>query len=224
MPDLVKPRPYRSSLRTAQSEATRTRIIAAARTQLSEHGYAGATVAGIARTARVSVDTVYASVGRKPELVLAVVDDILGEGAGPVPAEERDYVVAIRAAPDAREKLDVYAKALARINPHVAPLLRALARSGEDDPSCLDAWRRIDERRAGNMLLLAADLRQTGELRADLDDSTVADIIWSTNGWEYFYVLARRRITGDRYAAYLAGLWSRVLLERRDTADRAITN
>jgi len=214
----VKPRRYYSSVRAAQRAATRERVVAAARTLLSEHGYAGSTVADIARLAEVSVDTVYASVGRKPELVLAVIDDILGEGAGPVPAEQRLYVGAVRAAPDARAKLATYAAAIARLNPLVAPLLQALARAGEDDPGCLRAWRRIDERRAANMLIFAADLRATGQLREDLDERAVADLIWSTNGWEHFYVLARRGITGDRYAAHLADLWCRVLLAGGTTA------
>jgi len=212
MPSPVKPRPYRSSARAEQSAATRERIVAAARELFTDRGYAGAPVAAIARRAQVSVDTVYASVGRKPQLVLAVVDDILGEGRGPVPSEQRDYVAAVRAASGARAKLGTYARALARLHPQVAPLLRALARAGEDDPACAQAWREIDERRARNMLLLAADLRETAEVRDDLTDDDVATLVWSTNGWEYLDLLARRGIVGDRYAAFLAGLWDRALL------------
>ncbi|MDQ2755999.1 MAG: TetR/AcrR family transcriptional regulator [Actinomycetota bacterium] len=213
MTEPVKGRPYRSPIRAAQSAATRDRIIAAARELLTSHGYSGSPVADIARLADVSVDTIYASVGRKPDLVLAVVDDILGEGAGPVPAEQRTYVNALREAPTARAKLATYAAAMARLNPQIAPLLQALVRAGEDDPGCQQAWRRIDERRAANMLLLAADLRVTGQLREDLSDRAVADLIWSTNGWEHFVVLARRDITGDRYATHLTDLWCRVLLD-----------
>lgn len=213
MTEPVKGRPYRSLIRSAQSAATRDRIIAAARELLTSHGYSGSPVADIAKLADVSVDTIYASVGRKPDLVLAVVDDILGEGAGPVPAEQRAYVNALREAPTARAKLATYAAAMARLNPQIAPLLQALARAGEDDPGCQQAWRRIDERRAANMLLLAADLRVTGQLRKDLNDRAVADLIWSTNGWEHFLVLARRGITGDRYATHLTDLWCRVLLD-----------
>ncbi len=213
MPPPVKPRAYRSSLREAQRAATRARIVAAARRLLAEHGYARAMVTDIARLADVSVDTIYASVGRKPALVLAVIDDILGEGAGPVPAEQRDYVAAIQAAPNADAKLETYATAIGRLNPQVAPLIQALARAGEDDPGCLEAWWRIDERRAANMMLFAADLRATGQLRDDLSDRAVADVIWSTTGWEYFTVLTRRGIVGERYTAYLTDLWRRVLLD-----------
>jgi AcrR family transcriptional regulator len=207
-------RAYRSAVREQGASATRARILAAARALFAQQGYARAPVADIAHQARVSVDTVYASVGRKPALVLAVVDDILGEGSGPVGAEQRRYVAAVRAASGARAKLAAYAAALARVNPEVAPLLRALARAGEEDPGCAQAWHEVDERRAGNMLLLAADLRQTGEVRDDLTDADVATLVWSTNGWEYFEVLARRGVTGERYAAYLTDLWVHALLAR----------
>jgi AcrR family transcriptional regulator len=210
----AKTRAYRSAVREEGASATRARIVAAARNLFTQQGYAATTVAQVARRARVSVDTVYASVGRKPALVLAVVDDILGEGSGPVVAEQRSYVVAVRAASGARAKLATYAAALARVNPEVAPLLRALARAGEADPACARAWQEVDERRARNMVSLAADLRTTGEVREDLTDAEVATLVWSTNGWEYFEVLGRRGVAGDRYAEYLTDLWVHALLAR----------
>lgn len=211
MADVVKTRPYASSVRAAGAERTRRRILAAARTLLRQKGYAATTVALVARRAGVSVDTLYASVGRKPELVIAVVDDILGEGAGPVPALQREYVVAVGAAEGLAAKLETYARAMGRVNPQVAPLLRALARAGEDDPACRSALERITQRRAANMRLLAADLRATGELREDLDDDEVADLIWATNSWEHYVLMTSRGYSPERYAAHLADLWTRTL-------------
>ncbi len=76
-------------------------------------------------------------------------------------------------------------------------------------------WARLDQRRAHNMLLFAHDLRTTGELRADLDDQTVADMVWSTNSVEYFALLARRGWTPERFATHLEDLWTRSLLDPR---------
>ena len=42
-----------------------------------------------------------------------------------------------------------------------------------------------------NMRLFAADLRATGELRAELSDDEVADIVWSMTLAEYY--MAQRR-------------------------------
>lgn len=211
MPDEVKSRAYRSSLRAEGAARTRAGIIAAARTLLHHRGYAGTTVTEVARLAGVSVDTLYASIGRKPQLVLAVVDDILGEGAGPVLAQQRAYVARVQQTAGLHEKLRVYADAMGRLQPEIAPLLRALAFAGEEDAACAAAFRQIDERRAANMRLLAADLRLTGELRADLGDDAVADVMWSTNSWEYFELLRRRGFTPRRYARHLADVWYRVL-------------
>ena len=211
MPDDVKPRVYRSLRRAESAARTRERIVAAARELLCDKGYAGTTVTEVARAAEVSVDTLYASVGRKPQLVLAVVDDILGEGRGTVPATQRAYVAEVQAAVGLRAKVAAYASALGRLQPEIAPLLRALAFAGEEDAACAAAFRHIDERRAANMRLLAADLRTTGEVRTDLDDAAIADLVWSTNSWEYFDLLRRRGFTPSRYAAHLADLWFRTL-------------
>jgi AcrR family transcriptional regulator len=213
VPDEVKSRAYRSARRAEGAAQTRAGIIAAARTLLHDKGYAGTTVTEIARLAGVSVDTLYASIGRKPQLVLAVVDDILGEGAGPVPARQREYVARVQRASGLREKLRVYADAMGRLQPEIAPLLRALAFAGEEDAACAAAFRHIDERRATNMRRLAAELRETGELRADLDDAGVADLIWSTNSWEYFELLRRGGFTPRQYGRHLADLWYRALAD-----------
>lgn len=64
-----------------------------------------------------------------------------------------------------------------------------------------------------NMRLLAADLRATGELRDDCDDETVADVVWSMNGAEYCVLLLHERNwSAERFAAWLADAWTRLLL------------
>lgn len=215
MSDTVKTRAYRSQVRAQKAAETRTSILRAARDLFVEHGYDATSVAQVARAAGVSVDTLYASVGRKPELVVAVIDMVLGSSDTPVPSQSRDYVQAIRAARTGREKLAVYAAALGRVMPRTAPLMDALRRAGETDVSCAHAWQRLSDRRATNMMLLAADLRATGQLRAGMGDREVADIIWSTNGPEHYLLLRSRGWSTRRYARHLEDLWCRVLLEEQ---------
>ena len=83
----------------------------------------------------MSVDTVYTSVGRKPELLLAVHDMALGGGDEPVGADQRDYVAAIRAARGARAKLETYAAALAVRLPSAVPLAESLRVAADLTPS-----------------------------------------------------------------------------------------
>jgi len=212
MADPVKRR-YRSTVRTQQAARTRQSVLVAARDLFEAQGYEGTSVAAIAERAGVSVDTVYAAAGRKPELLLAAVDMTLGSTTEPVPAQERDYVVAIREAPTARDKIEVYAAALGRLMPKVVPLLETLAQAAAGDPECARVRDAIAERRAANMRLFAADLRATGELRSDLTDEEVADIVWAMNSADYYALLVHARgWTAERYGRHIADAWRRVLL------------
>jgi AcrR family transcriptional regulator len=208
----VKTREYRSRVRTAQAAATRGAILAAARDLFLTEGY-GCTIARIAERAGVAVDTVYASVGRKPALVLAVIDMVLGDADRPIPAAQRGYVRQIQDATTGPEKITIYAGALATLLPVVAPLQEALREAGKTDPECARAWSQLVDRRAGNMLDFARELRGTGHVREDLDDRQVADIVWSTNSAEYFLLLATRGWSPDRFGAHLADMWTRTLLD-----------
>jgi AcrR family transcriptional regulator len=208
----VNRRRYDATRRREGADRTRARILAAAGALFRDQGYEPTTVAQIARRAEVSVDTVYAAVGRKPQLVRTVIDDLLGEGRGPVLAEQREYVERIRATEGAAAKLAVYAAALARLHPQVAPLVEALRDAGRGDEECRRAWQELVERRAANMRTFAAELRSTGELRDDLDDAAVGDVVWATNSPEYFLLLASRGWSPEQYRAHLVDLWSRLLL------------
>ncbi len=85
-------RAYDGSRRRAAAEATRRAVLAAAGELFAEGGYASTSVQAVADRAEVSLDTVYASVGRKPQLLLAVHDASLAEGPIPVPAEHVESI------------------------------------------------------------------------------------------------------------------------------------
>jgi hypothetical protein len=56
-----------------------------------------------------ALDTVYASVGRKPQLVRFLIETAISGTGEAVPADQRDYVRAIQSAPDAETKIALYA-------------------------------------------------------------------------------------------------------------------
>lgn len=214
MPDDVKvSRRYHAPQRARQAAATRRAVLAAANALFTASGYAATTVAQVAERAGVNVDTVYAAVGRKPVLLREVVETALSGADHAVPAEQRDYVRAIRAAATAGEKIDVYAAALAERGPRTAPVFLALRDAAARDAACSALHTELTERRAANMGPFAADLRATGELRDDLSDDEVADIVWSMNAAEYYALLVQRRgWSPERYGAFLADAWRRLLL------------
>ncbi|MGI8678889.1 MAG: TetR/AcrR family transcriptional regulator [Jatrophihabitans sp.] len=206
-------RAYRSPRRVEQAAATRRAVLDSARELFIAHGYAATTVAEIAERARVSVDTVYATVGRKPALLRELVETAISGSSQAVPAEQRDYVARIGEAHTAQDKITIYAQAITEIQQRMAPVFLALRDAATTDRDCAGLWSEIAERRARNMLLFAAELRGTGELRADLTDQQVADIIWSMNAAEYWLLLVHERSwSPSQFAAWLTDAWTRLLL------------
>lgn len=212
--DVKSPRRYHSPRRAEQAAVTRRAVLAAAREVFVDRGYRTASVAEIAARAGVAVDTVYASVGRKPALLRELVETALSGADVAVPAHQRDYVARIRAAAGAPDKLAIYARAVAAINQRLADVFLALRDAAVADPDCAALWDQIGRRRARNMRDFAADLRGTGQLRADLTDEEVADIVWSMNAAEYWDLLVGQRgWSPERFAGWLADAWTRLLLD-----------
>jgi AcrR family transcriptional regulator len=209
-----KRRPYDSRARKTAAQARRQAILEAARAQFLAHGYAGATMPAIAAAADVALDTVYATVGNKPTLFRLLVETAISGRAEAVAAEERDYVRAIRAEPDAARKLALYAAALGVIQQRLAPLFQVLQAAAPLDRGLKALWQEIARRRAENMRLLAAELEATGRLRAGLSVARAADIIWSMNAPEFYLLLVEQRgWSPSEFAAWLAEAWVRLLLE-----------
>lgn len=213
----VKPRPYNAPRRAASAARTRRAIAEAAGRLFIEQGYNAVTMTQIAAEAGVAADTVYAAIGPKPVLFRLLIERAISGEDEPVTAEERDYVRAIRAEPEARGKLAIYARAIRLIQTRLAPLFLTLQAAASSEPELATLWREISERRAANMRLLAADIAATGALRSDISVDQVADIIWSMNSAEYYDLLVHQRgWSPERFEAWLLDAWQRLLLN--DTA------
>jgi hypothetical protein len=151
----------------------------------------------IADRAGVALDTVYAAAGRKPDLARLLIETAISGTDQAIPAEQRDYVRAIQAAPDARTKIAIYAAAITAIAPRMA-LVLAITQQAPDEPELAQLWHQIAERRAANMRLFVADLATVAPLRLDVDEA--ADIVWATNAAELYQLLVGQRgwFAGER--------------------------
>ena len=208
-----KRRSYDSSSRQEAARATRRTILGAARELFLRQGYAATTMPDIAKSAEVALDTVYAAVGKKPALFRLLVETAISGEDEAITAEERDYVQAIRTEPDAVSKLRIYAAALCRIHPRLAPLVTALQAAAPLDSDLKALWREISERRAANMRLFAENLARTGAMREELSIPAAADIIWSLGSPEYYVLLVESRgwpLT--EFERWLGDAWARLLL------------
>src|SRR6478672_7439314 len=117
----VKPRRYDSRRRQQQALRSRTAVLETAQQLFLTRGYAATTIAAIADTADVSVETIYKAFGGKPGLVRAIWEQGLA-GAGPVPAEQRsDEMRALET--DPRKIIQNWGILTTEVAPRVAPIL-----------------------------------------------------------------------------------------------------
>ncbi|MEZ5378181.1 MAG: TetR/AcrR family transcriptional regulator [Acidimicrobiales bacterium] len=199
-------RRYDNSNRVDASAATRAAILDAAATRFAEIGYARTTMKMVAADAQVHVDTIYALIGRKPEMIGMLVEHSLSGSSEVVPAIERDYVAEIRLLDEPLAKLARYAAATAAMHERGAWLFGVLRDAAGGDHVARDLLEYFSRRRADNMALFVHDLG------IDDVDGTVADTIWASADPQIFL-----RLTGERgwdverYESWLAALWQRFI-------------
>jgi len=214
---MVKPpkrRNYDRSSRQAAAQATRRTILESARFLFLENGYTGTTMPSIAQASGVALDTIYATVGKKSTLFRLLVETAISGADESIAAENRDYVRAIRAEPQAALKLKIYATALRHIQQRLAPLFLVLQAAAPLDPDLQALWQEISLRRASNMRLFAKDIASTGKLRNDLPETVAADIIWSMNSPEFYLLLVGQRgWSPEQFERWLADSWAKLLLK-----------
>lgn len=210
----VKPRSYDASSRRIASSKTRERILDEAEALLVERGYTATTIADVAAKSEVHIDSVYRLVGRKPVLLRELIERAISGEAGPVDAEQRDYVQAIRAEPDAGLKLDIYAAAVRAIHERMAPLYLALREAAVTEPEAAEVWKQISDRRAMNMRRFVQDVAEAaGGLRSGVALHEAADTVWAMNSAElYAMLVTERKWSPEQYERWLAQSWRRLLL------------
>jgi hypothetical protein len=130
-----------------------------------------------------------------------------------VPGAEREYVSAIREEPDAQKKLQIYASALAEIQPRLAPLFQVLQAAASLDADLGALWQEISSRRATNMRQLAKNLMATGRVRPELTEATITDVLWSMNSPDFYLLLVEQRgWSAQEFGRWLGDAWTRLLL------------
>lgn len=211
--DVKPPRTYDSRKRQAAAQETRAAILDAARALFLDHGYGATSMATIATVAGVHVDTIYATIGRKPDLLRLLLEAAISGENAEVPALQRRYVQEVRAESDPHRKLARYARAVREVQPRLAPIVRVVQEAAATEPALGILWSEISERRARNMRMLVDELAATTPLRDGLTRDEAADIIWASNGPElYTLLVGQRGWSPDRFETFLTDLWTRLLL------------
>ena len=189
-------RDYRSPVRERHAEDTRRTIVEAATALFAERGYGRTSVAAVAAAAGVAVNTVYTSVGGKPALLIALVE----EGVTDEAAVETDRLVA--ASDDPREIIRLVAEGTGKVRRRRQRALAVLLDNRDADPdvaAAADAALRGIRDRLG---VVAARLVEVGDLREGLSRKKVEQILWF-----YFGIEAWRTARGFGWSWAEAGGW-----------------
>lgn len=206
-----KPRSYDSSRRRAQAEQTRRSILASARSLFFVHGYGPTTVAAIASSAGVSVETIYKAFGGKAGLAHALFDQALA-GEDTITTGERAAIVK-RDEHDPRKRLRAFGGFVSEVAPRVAPVMLLIRAAAETDPEAAALWQHINDERLAGMTRDAQQLAEEGHLRDDITTQHAGDIFWACTSPELFQLLVLKRgWTPQRYGQWVADIFTATLL------------
>jgi AcrR family transcriptional regulator len=168
---MTVPADQRPTRRQRQAQGTRADILGAARRLFAERGYAHVSMTDLAREADVAVQTIYASVGSKRALVLALVDLIDEQSDVPLLAPR------IGEASSARDALAAGVHLTRHMQERVGDLIAVLLSAGVVDADAAAAAEVGLTRHREGAARVAARVAELGGLREDVTVAQAAAAI-----------------------------------------------
>ena len=192
----MAPRTYTSPAREAKAAETRARIAAAAHACFEEHGFAGTTIADIARHAGVSSQTVHTHYGTKGAIVLAL---LTGMEADAGAAEWRERIAL---APTSRDRLTAWAGwTAAMLGPGRS--LSPVMRDAMTEPAMMELKEQGDAHRRAALTSLLTRIENDGDLRPGLPLDRAIDRAWILTGVEIYLGAVASGWSDSEYTQWL---------------------
>jgi AcrR family transcriptional regulator len=203
-------RTYSSPLRADQAQATRRRILDAARTQFLQNGWTTTTVKVIAEEAAVAPATVYAVFGTKRAVLSALIDEALAS-ALPDP-QPPDVWPEIVGHPDQRERARRLVTLLSAALPRVEPLERVVREGARADEEIAGLARDLLRWRRASVVRIVDLLAGEDGLRSGVTREEAADLLFALGGPEVYHLLVGiRGWSPERFDAHLTDLLGRLI-------------
>ncbi len=209
---------YESPLRQEQARETRLRIVTAARDLFVAQGYGRTTMAEVARTAGVSVETVYAAFGTKPALLRQVwFVGFRGDDEN-LRLLHRPETEAVLAEPDLGRRLRAQAAFMTPVFRRIGPLLVALRGAAASEQAAAAMLAEFDELRVDAAAQYARLAAQTGRLR--VSEVECRDVLAATmDGSLWQRLVAECGWSDDRFAQWLGEVWVSALVRENVPSD-----
>jgi AcrR family transcriptional regulator len=204
-------RTYDSSRRRAQAQETRRAVLAAAHALFVDRGYGRTTIADVARSAGVSVETVYGAFGNKATLLHRVWDVTIGGDDDDVVYHERPEVVAVRNEPDLARRFTMQAALFTQTAQRIVPLLLAVQGAASTEPGAAEMLDEIGRQRLIGLSVMARDAAATGQLA--VSEEECRDLVWAmTDGTVWHRLVNERGWSDERFRDWLAQVWVSTLV------------
>jgi AcrR family transcriptional regulator len=178
-------KPYTSPTRSGQLDATRRRIIEAARARFGERGYASATMAEIASEAGLAVPTVYKHFGNKQLLLKALIDDTINSRVGP-------EIAAVLGTETPRAQVQALASMTVHLAGAAADVISIAVGASGADPEFARIAQAMSEARRANAARVARALAADDALADGCSEEMARDVLWALASPDLFEQLVAR--------------------------------
>jgi AcrR family transcriptional regulator len=216
MPPTVKrhKRQYNSARRQEQAAETRQRVLRAAHDLFASQGYGRTTIAEIAEEAGVAVETVYAAFRNKTTLLRQAWYLTFRGDEADVPLYDRAEMQAILSESDLATRIRKHAIFVTATHRRMAPLYTALIGAAASEQAAAELLAEFRGRRLDVATKYAKAAGRTGQLA--VSEEECRDLVFAMlDGVLWQRLVVDLGWTDERYAAWLADLWTSQLVKRR---------
>ena len=217
-------RRYDNTRRRAQSQATRRKVIDAARELFIDQGYPATTIEAIADAADTPLPTLYRHFGSKRALLKAVLDSAFGGDDEPIAFVDRPAVQSALAEAEPERLINAFAQIGRELMERSAAVQHVLATAATVDPEANELLAEIRRQRHTGQSRIIAALARHDALDRGVARSELEDIVYALLSPDLYRVLTvERGWTSHRYEAWIARLLKTTLKPSPSTRRRRPT-
>lgn len=178
-------------------------------------GWQRTTIAGVARAAGVSNETIYAVFGNKQILLRAVLERAVRRTEPAVSLLEQSGPQAVAAASNQRTQIVMFAEDIAGVLGSVAKLMAVVRAASDTDAELAALYRDLHDGRRRNLGFVATAMLAQGPLRDGMDAEAATAILWRLASPELFLLMTDvEGLQAARYSEWLTGALIDAMLPR----------
>jgi AcrR family transcriptional regulator len=201
-----------SARRTNKAQATRQRMLDAARRLFVRHGYPGTRIEDIAREAQVAVQTVYFTFGNKRSVLKELVDCPVAGDPEPGSTLLEGWARRALLEQEPARQVRLQVQLARRVYESIGPLLEVVRSAAAVDPEVAGLWVANKRQRLDVQVRFAESLAAKGGLREGLTAAAAADVAYALLSPELLEVFLDRGWSLKRWERWAVEALSAQLL------------